>query len=520
MQDRPAPATPPDAIQNAPTPGPLGDSFLAAKPYPGQVTAPAPPAPPPPAAPPRRRIFGRVVLPLLIFVAAIGILAWVTQYLPNRSPPNQPDADGGGPKVAMKVLKFWTQIAVWEPQNGKAAQPQEDNRLKAQKTPPYAAEYEVASELRQDDGHYDFVFENANDEPVALGVANRGCKCAKISACLLQGSDWERYQKFQNSADPVTRSRKSPEDGFPWKPLIETDHKGLLVPPRAHGVLRVFWSGQGRRAPEQLLLQPELWVSPPGRYEARGTGKLAVPVAYVNPVVFDPERVDIGALGPQTPSLSAVFHCRSATRDLQVRVREDDPCFVLKATPLNEQECRKLSEGLRERGTLTHVRSAFRVEVTVYEEKGGKLLDLGSFVRPARIEIKGNNEVLHPMVPMIRGRVLGDVKVGALEEERGINLKYFKGPQGTTVKTTLWAKPGLQLAYDGFGPPILKLKVDVRRQKKEDINGWAAWEVRVTVPPGLDPGPLPEDSAILFRAGEGKTARKVRIPLIGSVGRG
>jgi hypothetical protein len=514
MQDRPAHGSPPDAIQNASTPGPLGDSFLSARRYPGEVTAPAA-APEPPAAAPPRRVFTRVVLPLLIFVAAIGVLAWVTQYLPSRSVSPSPAPDGGAAKQTAKVLTFWNHVALWEPKNKKAAQPGEDKALKAA---PYAAEFEVATDKTQDGGHYDFVFENLNDEPLALGLEERRCSCASVSACVLKGPDWERYQKFMNRADPVTRARQKPEDGFPWEPRGEAERGGLIVPPKTHGVLRVFWHGRGRREPERKVLQPQVWVSPPGKYEQRRTAGLVVPIAYVRPVLFSTERVNVGTLGPQTPSLSGVFHCWSATRDLKVRVHEADPCFALQVSPLSEQECLQLTETLRQQNTMTRVRSAYQVQVTVHEEKDKKQLELGAFERPARVGITGNNEELHPTLPTIRGRVLGEVKVGALEEERGINLKYFKGPQGTTVKATLWAKPGVDLVYEGFGPPILKLKVVLRKQPKEDLPGWAGWEVQLTVPPGLDPGPLPEDSALILHTG-GK-GRRVRIPLIGSVGRG
>jgi hypothetical protein len=519
MQERPAPGSPPDAIQNASTPGPLGDSFLSAKRYPGEVAA-RPSAPEPPAPAPPRRVFTRVVLPLLIFIGAIGVLAWVTQYLPSRSvgPTQVVAPDGGEAKRSGKVLTFWTQVALWEPQNKKAAQPDEDKQLREQKVIPYGAEYEVSTDTRHDDGHYDFVFENRNDEPLALGVEKQGCQCASISACVLAGPDWARYQKFVGQADPVTRSRQSTEDGFAWRPLVERELKGLTVPPRTHGVLRVFWLGTGRREAEKVFIKPEIWVSPPGQYDARNRGMLLVPTAYVRPAMFTTDRISIGNLGPQTESLSGVFHCWSATRDLQVRVRETDPCFATQVTRLGEEECRQLTETLRHQGTMTRVRSAYQVQVTVHEQKDGKQLDLGTFIHPVGLEVKGNNEDLRPLLPTVRGRVLGDVKVGALEEERGINLKYFKGPQGTTVKTTMWAKKGVELEYEGFGPPILKLKVDLRKQDKEDLPGWVGWEVRVTVPPGLDPGPLPEDSALILRT-KGK-GRRVRIPLIGSVGRG
>jgi hypothetical protein len=451
---------------------------------------------------------------LLIFVAAIGVLAWVTQYLPNRGgPPPEGDKPDRFPKLTPKLLHFEDSFAHWEGKPNKKTQSPE--MLKQE---PYPAEYEVATDTRHDGGHFDYVFQNKNPDPVALGVLDKSCQCAELTLCIFSDSEWARYVKGKGQADLITRSRQSSEDGFAWKPLIVGDPKGVIVPGKSHGVVRLFWNGRTKREPEKILLKFQLWVSPPNKYEERSIAMFAAYIQYVRPVICHPERVPVGVVNPQAPSLSATFHCWSATRDLEVRSLDEDPCFVVQTTRLTPQQCQELTTSLRKDGVLTRVRSGYQVEVTVHEHKDGKQLDLGTIHRSPKLRIKGDGEELSPTLPVVRGRVQGDVKVGALDEQHGINLKYFKGVNGTTARALLFAKPGLKLEYEGFQPPVLRLGVKLGKQPREDIPGWTCWEVLVKVAPGLEPGPLPEDSGLVLRA-VGKTTRRVRIPLIGSVGR-
>src|SRR5262245_37917378 len=65
--------------------------------YTPDVPAPQPAAPADLAK--RKKVFTRIVLPLLIFVAGIAVIAFVTQYLPNRI---NPDAAVPGEKLKLE----------------------------------------------------------------------------------------------------------------------------------------------------------------------------------------------------------------------------------------------------------------------------------------------------------------------------------------------------------------------------------------------------------------------------------
>jgi hypothetical protein len=473
-------------------------------------------------------------LPLLIFIAAIAALAWVTQYLPSRQTP--PDGKPPVPAPRQLVLKFANphRVADWEPERTK----EEWERLKKEakqqgKNPdevplpqpsPYGAEYEVlTTDGRQDGGHYDFDFENVNGESAAVGLDWKYCQCSSVYVCALDSVGWARYQQLKAKTDPITRSRQSAEDGLPWKRLDEKDPHGVVVPAGQHGVIRMFWEGVGRSEPKRENLTARIWVSPPGKYAERQVTPIGVFVAYVRPANFHPERLNLGSVGSQNPSVSEVLHCWSATRDLKVAASSADPCFEVLAKKLEKQEdLRKLTDELRAQGIWTRVRSAYRIEVTVHEQKPGRQLELGTFLRTPALEVWGNGERLQGLsIPTVRGRVQGDIKIGTFQDDGAITLRV-KTNLLTRATGKIWVKRGVKLEYEGFTPKGLNLEVDTKNFLKkvdaDSLPGWDALEIQLAVPAGLEPGPLPEDSAILLRI-EGST-RRIRIPLIGSAGRG
>jgi len=389
-----------------------------------------------------------------------------------------------------------------------------------QKRMPYVAEYEVATDTRSDGGHYDFEFTNPEGQPLEVGLETKGCQCSRVTVCVLSESDWGRYLgRKRQQPDAVARSRENPDDGFTWKELIPKDHKGAVVPPRGSGVVRLFWEGRAKREPKREMLELQIWVSPPGKYSQRALIPLAVPVQYVEPVRFHPKDLDVGTLSPEVREKSASLYCWSATRRLKVRGESSDARFAVKIQELDEPGCARLTEELRAEKILTRVRSAYRVDVTVSEEKGGKRLDLGTFHRSLPLEISGDGEALPVAPPVVRGRVQGDIRVGGLEDKGHILLKPFRTDFGVTKAVDLWAKPGLELKADGSEPADLGLKVSKLEKRPEGgEKDWAVWRVEVTVPPGLQPGPLPEEAAVVLRI-QGEE-RRVRIPVRGTVLRG
>ncbi len=509
MQDVPAQGAPQESVREGSTSSPLANSFLSHKPYP--TSAPAPSTPPPAAkAPARRKVLSRIVLPLAIFVAGIAGIAWVTQYVPNRGADEQTVAPPG---PLTTPIRFEDQLergelrgvmALWEP-----------NVPLDPKAAPYAAEFEVLKD-RKDGGHYDFEFKNESSENAEVGLGEMNCRCSGAKACLLVGEDWDRYQQIKK-IDPITRARKD-DDNFPWRPLADKDGNGLSVPPGSRGLVRLSWEVR-RPEIERATLTLKVWSGTAGKPSERLFTTLRVDISYVLPVNFTPERVDVGVLTAKGTSAPTGFVCWSATRDLKIAVHNTDPCFEFTARRLDDKECRKLTDTLRALNIPTRIRSACKVKVVVHEQKGDKQLDLGAFQRAAPLTIRDEDgSLLEVSLPTIRGYVQGEIKVGALDQSK-IDLGNFKAQVGTEITTRVWSKPGTELEYQGFTPAGLNLNVKLKKLPKESDASWNVYEMKVTVPPDIQPGPLHEDSAVILRT-RGPQGRVMRIPVIGTAGRG
>jgi hypothetical protein len=514
MQERPAQGAPPDGIQGSSTQGPLGNSFLGGKRYPGEGLAPTEP-PRTPAGPARGRTFTLIVLPVALFLAGIAAIAWIMQYLPGGGRGSSPGPDLRQPKP---LITFLGQLpgqpgvlAQWEPPPKVPPKP-------GTKVPPYAAEYEVSTDATHPDGgHYDYEFTNPEGQSLEVGLESMNCQCSRVTICVLNDEQWSRYRdRKRQEPDPIARSRQSTtDDGLPWKELIQKDHKGVVVPPKGSGVVRLFWDGRRKKGPESDLLKLELWVTPPGKFSQRALVPLGAYVAYVEPARFYPKELDVGTLDPQVPQRSAHLYCWSATRRLKLSASQSDPCLTITIKELDEQERESLTRKLRELEIMTRVRSAFRVDVTVHEQKGDKRLDLGSFSRSLPLEVRGPGDLLPVAPPVVRGRVQGDIRVGGRDDKGHITLKPFKSNHGARATAELWAKQGLELDYDGCQPADLNFTVKLPKQPEEGGTGWAVWRVELRVPEGLQPGPLPEETAIILRTRDGQ--RRIRIPVRGTV---
>ncbi|HYT89428.1 MAG TPA: hypothetical protein VEL76_12045, partial [Gemmataceae bacterium] len=553
---------PQDAIRESPDRSSLENTFLSQKRYPGEIEPPSLPSPP--AQPASPHVFTRIVLPLLIFVVAVGVLAWAIQWLPSQGRPTDdkerpPPIKEGDKRLLYPDGPGWLSLdpntksfiftASWEtrmdpffgaetagllgsllgqgslltvarfvPERVYIKHPMQDPLKTA-----YLPEYEVFTDELFDPGYYDFIFKNVAGQSVEVGLESQGCRCSRVEACALADAEWAAYRKAHEAGNLVKHTpREGVKDGLPWSTLPKDAKAGLLVPAGSQTVVRLHWDGH-KEEPEQVQLTAKIWASPAGKSDARQhVAQLVATVAYVRPVHFFPEKVEVGALSSEGASASASFECWSATRDLKVEVdrsKEQDPRFTFTATPLTEEECRDLEKRLSARDIATRVRSAYRVSVRVHERKDGKQLDLGAFHKQAPLLISGNGKLLTKVhLPRVRGMVLGEIRLGALEDQDKINLKFFKSSFGTSATVQLWAKPHLELQYVDFTPAHLNLDVKLKKTDQR-VSDWRVWEVKVTVPPNAASGPFPEDSAIQLRAANQKPPRLMRLPLVGTASR-
>ena len=457
-------------------------------PTPDHMTSP--PATVPDRPPPRRKsrgVIARYVLPLALFVAVVGVIAWVAQYMPSwRAPapdaaPVAPARNQGPPTVVFARTR-----AVWDAAD-----------------PGYVREFE-----RGVQGHFDFPFRSAADGPVELGLAAKSCDCTEIQLALLPESEWKRVTDAlmkDPTADPPFTAPPT------WQPLPQDELKGVRLEPGQGGLLRVTWNGR-KNAGERLNLKQRIWFQSPGQYTDRQAVDLEVPVVMANVINFVPDSRDVGVLDRRDVG-TASFELWSATRDrvdLKVQAEPADPLFEVRQREMTPAERDALQDRLNKDGTTqTRVKVAYLVDVTVHEQKAGKELEQGPFQR--RLPLVVDDAPLDSPSPLVTGRVKSDVEVGVAEDRGRVQLGSFAAADGARKVIALATDPKVALEPAAQDPAYLEVKL----RKKGTAGQRARWQLEVAVPPDAAYGPLPEDSAVTVRV-VGDTPRLVRIPVAGN----
>ncbi len=421
-------------------------------------------------------IFSRIVLPLTLFVTVIGIVAWIKINSRTIGP------DNPGPGTKSATLHFPKNQADW-------GNPKDLD---------YRAEFE-----RGGKGHYDFPFDNPADEPMELGLMYSNCDCSNVQGVVVpdqatqdkppQDLKWEKMKFVEKTKIPVN-----------W----------LTVPPRAKGLVRVGWDLSRKAEGEGLQVKVELLARPKGGKTTKVD--LNTQILVVPPVQFVHSRIDVGELGFREKS-QVSFDCWSATRAaLNLTVTNDDPLFHWQLTPLSAKQCQDLQDHLKNKIRNTRVKSAYRIDLTVHEQKGKRQLDQGSFHRFPLLLLDG--EPLETKGTMIQGRVTGDfeikgtVRTGSITQGQ-IRFGTFAGNQGTQATVTLRGDKtlGLTLLKAKVKPQFLKVQLV---ETKEVIRNKKTWHLEVEVPKDCPNGQFPADSVIILRT-QTTPPRHIRIPVLG-----
>ena len=446
-----------------------------------------------------QQLFKRYVLPLGLFMLAIGAIAWMTQYMPNWRTPASPVStlqkhSGGDVKP---VVEFVRTQAEWE------------KRAKADESqPPYVREFE-----KGDKGHYDFPFRVAGDLPVEIGVAEWNCDCSQASVCTLPKEVWEKFVKDQQDA-PETEPKLANDPAWEELPKDVDKKKGAKLDAGAHGLLRVAWDGRkGTGARLRLLLK--IWSQPDGQLEQRRIDIVDVPIVMAPPIMYVPDKAHVGILGSRD-SGRAEFEVWSATRDsldlLKLHDPVPDPLFFVETQVMSPAEIQELQKKLTGMKIASKVKSALRVVVTVHEQKDGKQFDQGPFSRALPV-IFGETVYPDGRGPVVQGRVRGDVEVGGGDDQGKIVLKSFASRDGVLRKVPLSTEIMVPLVVESSYPPSLKVKLE--RSGKESTKSRARWLMTLDIPPNAISGTLPENSAVVLQL-QTNPPRFVRIPIVGS----
>jgi hypothetical protein len=464
-----------------PEQAPGTDAFTLRKKFPGQAIPEPAPSFQPAAA--KRKSFWRLLVPLALFIAIIGGIAFIVQYTPNWRPkktvklPDQP----------RDTLHFPETLSIWDPKD-KA-------KIQDPKYVPYIKEFEPDTP-----GHYDYSFHNTVAENVEMGIFPPSCDCASVEAYLLPEYEVREWEKAKKEGKTV--ALKNPIN------LKPDERTGIDIPPKSGGVIRVAWKSR-KGVGEFLRLNVRIWAQPKGKVRERAFVMLETRVVMVAPVLFDPAIFSLGTIGPGSV-IEAQCHCWTATRDkLDLKITGNDPLITWTITPLSPAECADLQKQLRPK-VNTRVKAACRLSVKVVEEKDKQQLDQGPLQRPAPLSLEDQPLAL---VPNLVGKVLGEVEVGNEKDHGKMNLHNFAAAKGVKKRLSLRSEPGTELTLDSQKPSYLK--VQLRAVKDTSSPQKRSWILEVEVPPNSHAGPFSDDSAVILKT-QATPPRYIRIPVIGT----
>jgi hypothetical protein len=442
------------------------------------------------------------MLPLVIFLAVVGGLAWFTQYLPNWRERKVEGTDDGAKKEEVKGpgLVFVRNRAIWDV-----------------KEPDYVKEIEKGK-----DGFYDFPIINPSDNEVELGIFQVSCDCTQVLMALAKDKVAEEYVR-KLTDDPTALEAHA---SWEWKSLQKDYVVGFPIPPQSQGILRLTWQGR-KAAGEKLRLNIGLWAQPKGQTRLRALTGVEVPIIMAFPLQFSPPKVHVGTL-TQDGQQQAEFTVWSVTRDalpLTFAQRPEDVCFQFELKPLPPEETSQLKERLKkEQENASRVRTAYRLVVTAREsvadpKESGKLrqLDLGPFAYRVPLLLEGEPLPMDMPGPVVQGIVKGEIEVTGSEGQGKIDLKTFPAKQGTRRNVIIWSGPKTDLKLLSHSPQLLALKFT--KKTAESTPARTKWLLEVVVPAEAAAGPFPEDSAIFLEV-QGPQPRQIRIPILGSAVQG
>jgi hypothetical protein len=476
-----------------------------------------------PAVPPAktnggRKVLTQIVLPLVLFVAVVGGITFVTQFgISRRSQTDKPQP------INIIPLKF-------------DGQEIPDGRIVVEaRWDPYSSGYAAEFESKNGKGRYQFFFRNVYEKPVELGFTKKSCRCASVDVCRLTADEASALTTSlgplgQNGVLHLLNLGFNGTNGLDryvqrdlgWEELLEAKHKdeGLVIDPGTAGLVRMSWKSPEREESNQVRFTADLWMQVKGNSASRRRIQLATRVDFVPPVRSFPDTVELKDWNDGVAR--GEFSCWSATRthfSLTARERDDDPCVEVQTTPLTPEECAEMESRMKKANFLSRVLSGYRVAVTVRQTQGDHALEQGHFDRYVSLMSK---EI--PTIPGVRvsGYVPGDVQVGEEQNKGKIRLGNFRVSSGKSAKIVLWTNPGMKFVRDqSRKTPDYKIEktpqfmeVYLKEDKTRSTDSRTKWNLEVRVPPNLSAA-WPRDSAVvLYTSQPDQPIRRVRIPII------
>jgi hypothetical protein len=469
----------------------------------------------------------------LALVAIVGLVAGVTYLSQFRvqppeetqiisTPIDQPSPQTSKPSPEAYELKFPMTVWKWES--------------------PTAGEFEM-----EKTAYEEFWFDNPSPVDIELGVTSVNCKCSGLAFCILTEDQKKRYQGWAYPAAAtelavgtggtlgqldvlaIAQTALPLLNGMNWQEMKPDQDKGVLVPPRGGGLVRISWKAKKGKVGEERL-QIGLWsqakIDTPSPRSYAGLEILVrlVPVVRALPLPIiealeGGKEATIGDLYPNEEKFKD-FVCWSSVRagfSLTAVESTNDPCFTCTCTPLTAEECLGLSTLTQKAGVPIRALSGYRVRVNVRERLNDQIqMELGPFSR--KILLKSDPDVEESFVTL-SGVVRSDIMVGSEADKGRIVFRQSIPSRTGKIKVVKISSPqaGQALEVERIDPPAGNfVKVKSLKEVKSPGIGGSHWELTVEVPPGSPPGKIPEHTAVILKL-PGAPPRYIRIPVVAMV---
>ena len=387
-------------------------------------------------------------------------------------------------------------------------------------------------------GHHDFFFLNNSPKTTLLGIDFKNCKCEDAQVMVLDESQVPKVSvqwAITHCATILAGLQRGPlacvslmawEDlavpalfGFnmKWEGLDQQSKKGVPVPGKGGGLVRVRWKGK-KDLRGRFLVKVRLWAEPEGKPGMHAYMDLEVPIDYVDPIVLSSPQVNLETFNANDEKNAAVvvYSSTEGKFELYVTPVNPSPLVDLKIDELNREE---IAEYQKVTGGDKRILSAKRVLVTVHERlSDSQRMDLGPFYR--KFFVSTNKDDLEEMSFIVGGDIRGELVVGSPEDRGRVDLKTFRARSGISKTVAILAQqPDLELDTKDIliFPENLQAHMKVRLEKLSPVGGEHRnrWQLHVVLNPGFPAGKLPEGSAVFLRIAGTNPPHRIRIPVNG-----
>lgn len=439
----------------------------------------------------------KTILPIGLVVAVVFVGTLISQYTPNKSEENVT-----GPTVKVPLF-FETEQIVYDP-NSKSR-------------PSRFAEtfYQKSNEPVTQT----FWFYNTNMVPIRLKVGGRSCiSCTTTRVSTVAQPDWQEFVRTSalglisggfGQTDLMSAVAFAQLDShLQWKELnFDQPDTYAEIPAAANDKSPTMGLFQMVVTPNHdgfKGIEVTLDAGTDGEYTQ--TRNLRYGVIVVPPCIVTPDTIDIGIRPDNAEPFFTEVYYWSPTESIAqlppppISVEENDPFIVVgPLEPLDQEGRRQLVQELDRQKTITRVKSAYRVPITIYRSRPKDAStnvpyepDIGKFSR--RISFAGPNQTT--VMTTITGRNVGLID---LVRTDAVEFGTFASQYGSEAKVQIVSdRKDLELIPlpKENSPAALISELSPPRTE----SGRRYWNLTVKIRPNEYVGQLPGSSRVVLQA--------------------